>query len=260
MACAMGVAVAVLVIFGIFVVEKMHHWIPNGGEDEGKNGDDGKDFYDDDAYQGEGNNKSNNDNNGDDYIMDPVRSRAIRSNLLEHFATTPEALRDKHSAQYAAFLWLVRDDPRQLDPSSVYLIQRYGLAVLWFATTNTEYEWHIPEEYKNSKNDNGEEGKNDGGDAKTGNGKYRKLTTSNSDYSNAIQTWTNHDHWLSDLGVCGWEGVKCHPRDDGNDHDGNNDGDVSRLEMRRNNMLGLIPRELYTTLPYLEYVDMSDNG
>jgi len=166
-----------------------------------------------------------------------MRFDHIRFKLVQAKASSPGVFEDEQSAQFAALNWLTREDPRQLDPESVYLKQRYGLAVLWFSTTKSGFQWHVP--------------------AVQDEGSGRSLRTLN---QNNADTWFRHDHWLSEDGICGWEGVSCHPHDGSNEHDPSNDGDVSHLELRRNNLQGLIPDELYRTLPYVHVIDLSDNG
>ncbi|KAL7471270.1 hypothetical protein ACHAXS_011594 [Conticribra weissflogii] len=234
MTCAIVVGLAIVVGVGFGIVNMTHKTVPVvHGTSKHSDDDDGlanasPGFDDDDGISN----------------IDATRLESIKNHLLSLDISPPNSFEDTHSAQYAALIWLTRDDPRQLEPESQYLGQRYGLAVLWFSTTETEYEWHVPEEYVNKV---GVPENQDGGSGR------RQL--------NEPSTWTNHDGWLSELGICGWEGVKCYPHDDfGLDHDGNMDGDVSRLEMSKNNMKGLLPMEVYTSLPYLSYLDFSDNG
>ena len=163
------------------------------------------------------------------------RFEAIKKHLLEMRVTHPSAFDDIHSAQHAALKWLANDDPRQLDPWNKYISQRYGLVTLWFSTTETEYEWHLPAGYTHEKND-GEH--------------LRRRLESN----NGTSIWTNHENWLTEKGVCEWEGVDC------TDDDGESDGDVSSIQLKDNNMHGLICKEIYTTLPHLTYADLSNNG
>jgi len=168
--------------------------------------------------------------------VDKERFDHIRYIILDSQVSTPAAIQDTKSAQFAALLWLVREDPRHLDPDNTYLLQRYGLAVLWFSTTKSNY-YHVSEEYISTENDNG-----------------RKLE------GHDMDKWFHHDDWLSELGVCGWSGIKCYPRDNGLDHDGNNDGDVMSIDLRRNNLRGAFPSDIFRTLPYLKSLDLSENA
>lgn len=200
--------------------------------------------------------KSKGESNEDELLpLDKPRFDHIRYTLINQGASPPEVFLDTHSAQYAAVVWLTRDDPRRMDPDSVYLRQRYGLAVLWFSTIKSGYEWHVasPEEggmelYADEYDGDGDDGNDD------------EMLPRRNLKENDPNLWFRHDSWLTSAGICGWHGVQCHPHENGNAHDPNNDGDVSRVELRRNNLNGLIPDEIYTTLPYLTVLDLSDNG
>jgi hypothetical protein len=162
------------------------------------------------------------------------RFEEIKAHLLEYEVTQSSAFDDVHSAQYAALKWLADDDPRQLHPTNEYLVQRYGLVTLWFSTTKTEYEWHIPAEYGGTGDNN--------------------LSQRRLESSNGTSVWTKHKNWLTEKGICEWQGIEC------NSSNEDADGDVLRISMKKNNMHGLICKEIYTTLPKLQYADLSDNG
>jgi hypothetical protein len=85
-----------------------------------------------------------------------------------------------------------------MEPDSGYLLQRYGLAVLWFCTNKNKY-YNVSEEFESDEN-----------------GNTRRLGGQDMD------KWFRHDDWLSEIGVCGWSGIKCYPHDNGLDHDGSN--------------------------------------
>ena len=165
-----------------------------------------------------------------------VRFDAIKAHLLKMRVTHPTAFDDIHSAQHAALKWLADNDPRQVDPIDEYIAQRYGLATLWFSTTKTEYEWHLPAEYVEDENHSS----------------LRQLATNDS-----MSIWNRHENWLSYKSICQWEGVSC--IDDSENID-KSDGNIARIELSDNNMHGLICKELYTTLPHLTHVDLSNNG
>ncbi|KAL7538893.1 hypothetical protein ACHAWF_006241 [Thalassiosira exigua] len=160
----------------------------------------------------------------------------IRDVLAHHpdGVTLPPTLFDEEAPQHAAALWLARDDPRQIDPTDPLLVQRFGLAVLWFSTTRSGYDW------------------------RTASHPGRRAATQNDPGA-----WFRHAGWLGESSVCSWYGVKCHPFDgEVHDQDSEKDfeGDVTHLELRRNNLRGLIPHEIYGTLPKLRVLDLSDNG
>jgi Leucine-rich repeat (LRR) protein len=178
----------------------------------------------------------------------------IRYTLLDRGASKYEVFLDNSTAQHAALLWLTHDDPRQLDPESVYLEQRYGLAVLWFGTSMNGHERQTSMSQVQTV---------EADEEATGDG--RKLS-----YNRSIQavkdpnTWFRHKNWLTSEGICNWEGIQCQPHNEKYNKEimdnSMHDGDVSSIELRRNNLHGTIPDELYTTLPFVKVLDLSDNG
>jgi len=168
--------------------------------------------------------------------VDKVRFEQIRSVILDSQVSTPAAIQDTTSAQFVALLWLVREDPMHLHPDSANLLQRYGLVVLWFSTTKNKY-YHVSGEYTTAENQN-----------------RRKLNEQDAD------KWFQHDSWLSERGVCEWSGITCNPPDDGLEHVGNYDGDVTAIDLRRNNLRGAFPSEVFRALPFLKALDLSNNA
>jgi len=75
--------------------------------------------------------------------------------------------------------------------------------------------------------------------------------------------WKSSEHWLSNQGVCSWEGVECIPRQvEGEDLPIKNydeDASILGLILPGNQMNGTIPNEL-ASLPGLMTLDLSDNG
>ena len=179
----------------------------------------------------------------------------IRYTLIDRGASNYEVFLDNSTAQHAALLWLTHDDPRQLDPESVYLEQRYGLAVLWFGTSMNGHERQKTLSQQQVQTVEAEKATGDG----------RKLS-----YNRSVQavkdpnTWFRHKNWLTSSGICSWEGIQCQPHSEKYNKEimdnSMHDGDVSSIELRRNNLHGTIPDELYTTLPFLRVLDLSDNG
>ena len=207
----------------------------------------------------------------------------IRATLIKQKASSPEVFENEQSPQYAALAWLTNEDERQLDPESVYLTQRYGLVVLWLSVFRQhphvdEDDATIVPQLDLSAAINGatftedyvfddESGGGSGGNLR----RRRRHLSDNNTPEDASSTNNNDNHsngwfrdsnWLTSSGVCAWEGISCHPHDkDGTDiNNPNNDGDVSHVELRRNNLQGILPDEIYTTLPYLNVLDLSDNG
>jgi hypothetical protein len=65
------------------------------------------------------------------------RDCLLRELLLQNEVSGPEALQDPSSPQFRALRWLANDDPMVLDLDSTPtpLVERYVLAVLYFATS-----------------------------------------------------------------------------------------------------------------------------
>jgi Leucine-rich repeat (LRR) protein len=181
----------------------------------------------------------------------------IRYTLIDRGASNYEVFLDNSTAQHAALLWLTHDDPRQLDPESVYLEQRYGLAVLWFGTSMNGHERQTFMSQQQQQQVQTVEADEATGD--------RKLSYNRSNQAvKDPNTWFRHENWLTSVGICNWEGIQCQPHNEKYNKEimdnSMHDGDVSSIELRRNNLHGTIPDELYTTLPFLKVLDLSDNG
>ena len=183
------------------------------------------------------------------------RFDTMRTTILQQHISTSQSLSDTSSPQYAAVVWLSRGHDELQETESVYLMQRYGLAVLWFSTTRSEHQWHMTKQETSSGV--GEEQDNN------------RLVYDNQGQRDrkSIQyhdpkEWFRHNNWLSSSEICTWEGIACHTHKEGNDtqNDTTNNGLVASIELRRNNVQGLLPEEIYLTLPSLKVLDLSDNG
>jgi len=205
----------------------------------------------------------------------------IRAILLSHKVSNPLLFEDHNTPQYAALNWLSNVDERQLDPNKSgnvqHIIQRYGLVVLWFGTVKSGTEWQssastedevmdgdvtTPTLDISGAIDEAVENKENGSTRRRLRQRRRILQSTEQQQGTDHKVWFRHSNWLSSDGICSWEGISCHPHDKAqqDSHNPNNDGDVSRIELRRNNLHGLIPDEVYTAFEYLNVLDLSDNG
>jgi hypothetical protein len=77
-------------------------------------------------------------------ILDDPANR--ESNILAKLerVSSSDDLTDEDSPQYAAFRWIVIDDPLQLQSSSLSLTQRYAMAVLFFALNGPDWTMEDP--------------------------------------------------------------------------------------------------------------------
>jgi hypothetical protein len=67
-------------------------------------------------------------------------SRASRIQSKLATVSSLSSLRDRSTPQYGAFSWLVDEDNRQVQAEDKSLVQRYVLAVLWFATDGINWK------------------------------------------------------------------------------------------------------------------------
>lgn len=96
--------------------------------------------------------------------FDLISAKLVKSGVADQFTISTEG-----TAQFKALDWLSNHDPAQLDISSDYLVSRYVLAVLFYATSGRDPASTSP---------------------------------MNTD-------WTTHDMWMTGEGYCTWHGVKC---------------------------------------------------
>ena len=135
---------------------------------------------------------------------------------------------DDATPQLKALAWIALYDERQVSPDDEYLLERYALAVFWYAT----YE-----------------------------------ASAIADVADPPQPGTDqqynflkHDGWMTHLGVCSWMGVQCHHL--GVDKSAvryDADHTVTYLNLTRNSVRGTIPEELWTTFVDLRVLDLSHN-
>ncbi|KAL9184973.1 hypothetical protein ACHAXT_002750 [Thalassiosira profunda] len=192
------------------------------------------------------------------YLNEQQREKfdRIKDRILEHGVSHASTLEDESSSQYKALTWLVRDDERQLDVMPLddegaqfsagdvdrerALFNRYALAVLWFQTTDLR----IVEQ---------------------------SMTASNIEdpFDNAVDpleftqedvAWHRSQNWMTGRGLCLWQGVTCHPKEEDGDEKYDGDFYVSILNLTDNNVKGVVPREVYTGFEKLKALDLSRNG
>lgn len=102
--------------------------------------------------------------------MNTERFEALTIKLVEDHSVPELALGTAGSPQNNALHWIANQDPSQIDIEDKFLIQRYALAVLFFATSGTPA--------------------------------YGYFAVPGSD-------WVNQANWMTREGYCGWHGVEC---------------------------------------------------
>jgi hypothetical protein len=103
-------------------------------------------------------------------VMNLDRFEALTMKLIKDLSVPESALGTEGSPQSNALHWLANQDPSQLDVEDEFMIQRYALAVLFFATSGTPAFG------------------------------YRAVPSSN---------WRYQDNWMTGKGYCSWYGVEC---------------------------------------------------
>lgn len=78
------------------------------------------------------------------------RSHAILEKLLG--VTSQLSLVTSGSAQHAATCWLIFDDPKKIKASNSQFLQRYALAVFWFATDGKGH-WQVKTDWMSGKDE-----------------------------------------------------------------------------------------------------------
>ena len=191
---------------------------------------------------------SNNEDNEGGIILEEghnprKRYDELRKVLVDAGVTPGTVLSDETTPQAAALRWLVYGDPGYLGPEDPALPDRYGLAVLFFATNPSAAAAAVPDGRDPAQNT----GWADGG-------------TTN---------WKTADGWLSEKGICEWAGIGCPPiEQEAVKHNGYepfttsydaNAGVVS-IVLPGNDLRGTLPDELGTAFAGLETIDLGDNA
>lgn len=198
------------------------------------------------------------DSSNDNKPYDNAKFDRIKDRILEHGISHARYLEDVNTPQHKALMWLVRDDPQQLDvpiygddgggssgatgdelDAEGALFQRYALAVFWYQTNDLEV---VKESMTGPDVD-------DPFDEP-----FNPLTLTQSDIE-----WKRSANWMSEKGLCLWEGIACHEMYGRPQKNYNGDFYVSALNVTGNNVHGVMPREVYTALTRLNALDVSAN-
>uniref|UniRef100_A0A7S1UXP7 L domain-like protein n=1 Tax=Grammatophora oceanica TaxID=210454 RepID=A0A7S1UXP7_9STRA len=161
-------------------------------------------------------------------IINEQRYQDIRQNVLDSSFTAVGHLDTQGTAQNLALRWLTDYDGAHLETDDDAILQRYALAVFYFSTyLNAELR---------DQDDAGDRG-------------------------GASDGWKDMTYWMTEKGICLWNGVSCPPHL----HEGqeemhyNENSNVVRLNLTANNVQGTLPSEL-VALENLESLDLSKNG
>jgi Leucine-rich repeat (LRR) protein len=159
-------------------------------------------------------------------IFDHIVSEGVSHSKVFLSTTTPE---------FHALRWVSYMDPANLDPLDPMTLQRYALAVFYYASF-LQFE-KIAGDQKSIE------------------------SALDSDYEGVPNPgWTRKDYWLTEKGICKWYGIKCAEKEvDGTmvTHYDMNDP-IRGLNLTSNRMYGTLPPE-FKGLDSMEVLDLSHN-
>jgi len=182
----------------------------------------------------------------------------IYQRIVDSGVSDPDDLTAEGSPQQLALDWIVSGDHGDLSHEHEYLLQRYALAVFFYAThgdfifpptataENTTDHEHDQEE--------GIEGHEDYAEAPAGEEEDYEL--------DGAPDWINQNRWMSSYGICAWHGIQCHhrPGTDPTDNSFDDEGDIILVNMTDNNVRGTIPKELFIAHPLVRWMSFAGNG
>ena len=165
----------------------------------------------------------------DDGNIDLQRMYAIQARVFDSGLSDRNALDVAGTPQYQAIHWLTAADEAQLSADDPYLLQRYGLAVFFFAT-------YVTSEMEDRAG----------------------LPTVSDPNVSPGSEWKVVTNWMSGTGYCDWHGVECHTDEEGSRIYDANAG-VTQLNLTANNIRGYLPNEL-GALSDLRVIDLGQNA
>ena len=189
-----------------------------------------------------------------DYDLTPQECHDfILQRILDSGISNPDDLATKGTPQKLALDWIVSGDHGDLSHEHDYLLQRYALAVFFYAM-HGDYIFPPVINAKNITDQEGFEGHEDYGEPPASEEKDYELDGS--------PEWINQNHWMSSYGICAWHGIQCHhrPGTDPTNNSFDDEGDIILVNMRDNNIHGTIPRELFIAHPLIRWMSFAGNG
>ena len=163
---------------------------------------------------------------------DPAQAKRmglIYQRIVQSGLSYPSDLDNELSAQYKALRWISLVDEAQLHHEHHGLLQRYSLAVLFFATFLSE-DVAYAEDVQNLK-----------------------------PLSVQGEGWKDRTNWMTEKGHCAWKGVQCHQQNGAfTSTVFNGNAGITALNLTANNLMGSVPREIQG-LGDLRTLDLGDN-
>ena len=191
-----------------------------------------------------------------DYDLTPEeRHDFILQRIVDSGISNPDDLATEGTPQKLALDWIVSGDHGELSHEHDYLLQRYALAVFFYATHGDFiFPPAVPAENITGDQEEGIEGHEDYDGAPAGEEEDYELDGS--------PDWINQNRWMSSYGICAWHGIQCHhrPGTDPTDNSFDDEGDIILVNMTDNNIRGTIPRELFIAHPLIRWLSLAGNG
>ena len=177
------------------------------------------------------------------------RHEYIADRIVDSGMSSIDEINTPGTPQYMAFEWIVTGDHGDLAHDHEYLLQRYALAVFFYATHGNFTKLPTDQNTEDIVIVNAE-----GHDV-----------VKEEEETNVLESdtnWLNQNRWMSSYGICAWHGVECHhrPGTDPLDTSYDDEGDLILLNMTDNNVRGTIPRELFMAHPNMRWLSFSGNG
>jgi len=167
-----------------------------------------------------------------------IRFNAILDQILEQGVSHRNVFLKKNrvSAELHALRWIAYSDPAKLEPKDSMILQRYALTVFFFQSFLT---------FQSSS------------------GKQKAIEHGDEQWEGVPNPgWIQHDHWLSEKGICMWYGVECEPRIDPGDGLMHTQYDMNQpvisLNLTQNHVYGFIPPE-FRGLEHMVELQLSYN-
>jgi Leucine-rich repeat (LRR) protein len=160
---------------------------------------------------------------------------AIFDHILAEGVSASSVFLSSETPEFHALRWISYSDTAALAPSDPMVLQRYALAVFFYASY-LEFQTVAGAQAPIENEDEQYEGVPNPG-------------------------WTRKDYWLTDKGVCSWYGIHCPPREVNGVTVTRYDDNVPiiGLNLTSNRMYGTMPPEFKGLHGSLEFIDFSDN-
>eukprot|EP00586_Coscinodiscus_wailesii_P008854 CAMPEP_0172522622 /NCGR_PEP_ID=MMETSP1066-20121228/293226_1 /TAXON_ID=671091 /ORGANISM="Coscinodiscus wailesii, Strain CCMP2513" /LENGTH=359 /DNA_ID=CAMNT_0013305643 /DNA_START=158 /DNA_END=1234 /DNA_ORIENTATION=- len=157
------------------------------------------------------------------------RYQQIGDLIVRRGISSDGVLSDLNSVPHRALHWVANEDAAQLDAENDAILERYALAVVYYGTTTTTTQQ-----------------REDGGGGGDG------------DESEDLSSWSSDTNWLSEKGICMWQGIECHYNSDGVVTYDDNEG-VTSLNLTGNGLAFTIPDEI-SAFKDLGLLDLAGNS